>query len=153
MVVQRFGAWRAGIERRALRAPLSLVYVVLHRYVRNHYGIEIHDTTTVGPRCRLGHQSGIVIHEQAVIGADCRIRQGVTIGQVSGSTERSGAPTIGDRVEIGANAVIVGPIVIGDDVIIAPNALVLRDVPSGCTVSGPPARVFPREPAEASEAT
>jgi serine O-acetyltransferase len=140
MAVQRLGAFRRNVGSPLARKPMGLTYRVLHKYVRNHYGIEIHATTTVGRRCVIAHQSGIVVHEEAVIGDDCKIRQGVTIGQVSGSGDRDGAPTIGDRVEIGVGAVVIGPITVGDDAMIGPNAVVVRDVPAGTVVMGPPAR-------------
>lgn len=142
MAVQRVGAYRRHLDSPVARKPLGLLYGVAHRYVRNRYGIEVHATTAVGRRCFIAHQSGIVVHEDAVIGDDCKIRQCVTIGQISGSGERPGAPTIGDRVEIGAGAVVIGPITVGDDAVIGPNAVVLRDVPSGAVVSGPPARAL-----------
>src|SRR6266851_1228694 len=50
---------------------------------------------------------------EVVTGRKCNIAQGVTIG-ISGRGERKGAPTIGDRVFIGPNAVVVGKIVVGD---------------------------------------
>lgn len=142
MVVQRVGAWRRTIENPVLRKPVGLAYRAGHRFVRNRYGIEIHGTTSVGRRCRIAHQNGIVIHEWATIGDDCLIRQGVTIGQVSGTADRAGAPTIGDRVEIGAGAMVIGPVTIGDDARIGPHAVVLRDVPDGATAMGPPAKVI-----------
>ena len=76
-----------------------------------------------------------------VIGDDCLIRQGVTIGA---ATKRHESPVLGDRVEVGAGAVIAGAITIGDDVVIGPNAVVMSDVPSGSIVASAPARVFPR---------
>jgi serine O-acetyltransferase len=79
MVMYRFGAWRCTlppIPRKLLRFP----YWLMHTWCRNFYGIELHETATIGRRLRIAHQSGIVIHEYAVIGDDCIIRQGVTIG-------------------------------------------------------------------------
>lgn len=146
MVVQRVGAYRRHVSNPLVRKPLGLLYRFGHRYVRNRYGIEIHATTRVGRRCFIAHQSAIVVHEWATIGDDCKLRQGVTIGQVSGTAARDGAPSIGDRVEIGVGAVIIGPVTVGDDVQIGPNAVVLRDVPSGATVMGPPAKVISTPP-------
>lgn len=142
MVVQRIGAYRRNVANPVARKPLGLVYRLGHRFVRNRYGIEIHATTRVGRRCHLAHQSAIVIHEHATIGDDCMIRQGVTLGQISGTAERDGAPTLGDRVEVGVGAVLIGPIRVGDDARIGPNAVVMRDVPAGATVMGPPAKVI-----------
>ena len=54
------------------------------------------------------------------------IRQNVTIGQV-----RDQYPVIGNRVEIGAGAIILGGVTIGDDAVIAAGAVVVKDVPAG----------------------
>jgi serine O-acetyltransferase len=51
---------------------------------------------------------------------------------------------LGNRVDIGAGAKILGPIRIGDDVAIGANAVVLIDVPSNSVAVGVPARVLPR---------
>lgn len=146
MAVQRFGAYGLGLRNRVARKAVRTAYRAAHRYVRNHYGIEIHASTVIGERCFIAHQSGIVIHEHARIGSDCKIRQGVTIGQMSGTARRPGAPVLGDRVEVGAGAVVVGPVTIGDDVMIGPNAVVVRDVPSGSAVMGPPPKIVRSTP-------
>jgi putative colanic acid biosynthesis acetyltransferase WcaB len=51
-------------------------------------------------------------------------------------------PIIGDRVDIGANSVILGPIRIGSDAVIGAGSVVVKDVPAGATVVGNPARVI-----------
>jgi serine O-acetyltransferase len=66
----------------------------------------------------------------------------VTIGQTNRG-KKAGCPKIGNRVFIGAGAVLVGKIVVGDDVIIAPNAYVTIDVPCNSMVIGNPGRCFP----------
>ncbi|RMD75375.1 MAG: serine acetyltransferase, partial [Chloroflexi bacterium] len=50
-------------------------------------------------------------------------------------------PIIGDEVFIGAGARVLGGITVGDRARIGANAVVTRDVPSGATVVGIPARV------------
>ena len=72
------------------------------------------------------HPVGIVIGGKSRIGEGCIIRQNVTIGQV-----RDPHPVIGDRVEIGAGAIILGGVTIGDDAVIAAGAVVVKDVPAG----------------------
>lgn len=142
IAVQRVGAFGRTVPNPLVRRLVAALHRIGHRYVRNRYGIEVHATTTIGRRCFIAHQNGIVVHEHATIGDDCKIRQGVTIGQLSGTAQREGAPSIGSRVEIGAGAIIVGPVTIGDDVMVGPNAVVVRDVPAGAAVMGPPAKIL-----------
>lgn len=52
------------------------------------------------------------------------------------------APTIGDNVTIGANAVIIGDIMIGNNVTIGAGAVVTKSIPDNCIVVGNPARVI-----------
>jgi serine O-acetyltransferase len=42
------------------------------------------------------------------VGRDCRVTQQVTVGHTG-----RGQPVIGDRVSIGAGAVVVGPVTVG----------------------------------------
>jgi serine O-acetyltransferase len=72
------------------------------------------------------------------IGQDFLFGQQVTVGY----DDRGGSPTIGDRVRIGAGAIVIGPISIGDDAVIGAGAVVVKDVPSGVVVGGVPARVI-----------
>lgn len=141
LAVYRFGAWRRTATARWIRVPLYFIYRSMYRYVRNHYGIELQETASVGARLWIAHQNGIVIHPHATIGSDCMIRHNVTIGRASDEPHTIG-PTLGDRVNVGVGAVIIGPITVGDDVKIGPNAVVMRDVPSGSFVSGPPAKAM-----------
>lgn len=141
VAVHRFGTWLRGLSPGLCRSALFWLYRAMHRYVRNHYGIELHDTTTIGRRFWIGHSGGIVIHERAQIGDDCMIRQNVTIGAAS-HVRAYEAPKLGNRVQVGCGAVIIGNIRIGDDVCIGPNALVMTDVPEGATVFAPSARII-----------
>ena len=74
-----------------------------------------------------------MINPRSTIGSNCNIAQGVTIGQTNRG-EKAGSPKIGDRVWIGANAVLVGNISIGSNVLIAPNSFVNFDVPDNSIV-------------------
>lgn len=108
--------------------------------------IEIHPMASIGPRFAIGHGSGTVIGGFSIIGADCLIRQGVTLGERSASVDASGKrchPALGDRVDVGANACLLGPITIGDDAKIGAGAVVLCDVPAGWSAVGNPARLLP----------
>jgi serine O-acetyltransferase len=58
--------------------------------------------------------------------------------------EEQFAPVIGNNVDIGAGAKLLGPIKIGDNVIIGANAVVLCDVPANSIAVGVPATIKPR---------
>jgi serine O-acetyltransferase len=90
------------------------------------------------------HFGDIIISGDTVFGDDVVIRNGVTVGLRR--TGIRGAPRIGNRVDIGAGAKILGDIVIGDDVAIGANAVVLQDVPAHSIAVGIPAQVRPRRP-------
>jgi serine O-acetyltransferase len=141
VAVYRFGVWVKMVQPRFLREPLACFYRSMFRYVRNHYGIELHDTAIVGRRLLIAHQGGIVIHYKAVIGDDCLIRHNVTIGAASDERYWEG-PKLGHRVQVGSGAAILGKITIGDGARIGPNAVVMTNVPAGATAFAAPARII-----------
>ncbi|NJL62386.1 MAG: serine acetyltransferase [Methylacidiphilales bacterium] len=141
IAVHRFGVWRIQIQPKLVRAPLSILYRMLYRKVRNTYGIELPYTVELGRRVVIEHQGAIVIHGYCAIGDECIIRQGVTLGNryVDKPLE---APRLGKRVNVGAGAKIFGDVNIGDNVNIGANAVVLQDIPPGATAVGIPAKII-----------
>lgn len=99
-------------------------------------GIEIPASTPIGPGLRLRHGVGTVVNPAAQIGNSVMLRHGVTIGNRN-TRDRTACPVIGDFVEIGANAIILGPIRIGDRARIGAGAVVTFDVPAGAVVIAP----------------
>ena len=83
---------------------------------------------------------GVFVSRYAVVGRGCRIYQNVTIGEVDGQ-----APVLGDGCLIGAGAVLVGGIRVGNRVRVGAGAVVCTDIPDGCTVVAQPARVLRRD--------
>lgn len=136
-----------GIRQRPIRLPLSFLYRVLFTGVRNFYGIELPYTARVGRRVVFEHQGGIVIHGFASLGDDCVVRQGVTLGNRT-FEERFTAPQLGNRVNVGAGAKVLGRVSVGDDAQIGANAVVLEDVPVGGVAVGIPARLVTRKAPE-----
>lgn len=112
---------------------------VFAQAVRSLTGIEIHPGAELGRRLFIDHGMGVVIGETAVVGDDVVIFHGATLGGTSMTTGKR-HPTIGDRVVIGSGAKILGAIDVGDDVAIGANAVVVKNVPSGNTAVGIPAR-------------
>lgn len=140
LAVYRFGVWRMTIQSKWIRAPFSILYRMLFRYVRNHYGIELPYSAKVGQGVIIEHQGCIVIHGSVHIDDGCIIRQGVTLGNKTPDRPYD-APKLGRRVNVGAGAKILGAVTIGDDAVIGANAVVLKDVPAGKLAVGVPARV------------
>ena len=106
-------------------------------------GIEIHPGAQIGQGVFIDHGMGVVIGETAIVGDYCLIYQGVTLG---GTGKESGKrhPTIGENVVVGGGAKVLGNIQIGNNVRIGAGSVVLKDVPSNCTVVGIPGRVVYR---------
>lgn len=104
-------------------------------------GIEIHPGATIGKGVFIDHGTGVVIGETAILGDEVVIYQGVTLGGTGKETGKR-HPTLGNNVLVGAGAKILGNINIGDRVRIGAGSVVLRDVPSDCTVVGIPGRVI-----------
>lgn len=140
LLVYRFGNARFVVSNRWVRLPWTVVYLFLSKLVEIFCGITIGSTAKIGRRLQIEHHGCIVIHGAAQLGDDCLIRHDVTIGN-GGKKDPLGAPKIGNAVEIGAGAKILGRIVIGDRVVIGANAVVVRDVPDGAVVVGIPGRV------------
>lgn len=139
LAVYRLGRWRYGIRAAVLRKPVSALYHVLFKLVQIVTGIELPCEARIGHHFVIDHFGGIIVSGYARFGDNCRIRQGVTVGLAH--VDDPCAPTIGDDVDIGAGAKLLGRIVIGDHVSIGANAVVITDVPSHCTAAGVPAIV------------
>lgn len=141
LVVNRLATHaRSRIRSKVVRLPFAVVYRSLYLVCRAVYGIEFAPEAAVGRRLSIHHHQAVAIHPESVIGDDCIIRQGVTLG-VRDRLDNKAAPTLGDRVEVGAYAQILGRITIGDDAVIGAGAVIARDVPPGWLAVGNPARI------------
>lgn len=142
MVVYRFGRWRYGLRPGLLRKFCSMVYLVLYKFVQILTGIELPCEVEVGRNFVIDHFGGIVVSGFARFGDDCRIRNGVVVGLAR--TDDPCAPVIGNNVDIGAGAKVLGRIRVGNNVLIGANAVVTRDVPDDSIAVGVPAVIKPR---------
>lgn len=142
LIVYRFGRWRYGVRPVWLRKIFSALYKVMFKLVQIVTGICLPCEVAIGRNFIIDHHGGIVISGFARFGDNCRIRNCVTVGL--SRVNDPCAPVIGNNVDIGTGAKLLGRITIGDDVFIGANAVVVRDVPSNCIAVGVPAIVKPR---------
>lgn len=128
----------------SLVRPLAWVYGIFYRvFVEWVLGLEIPWKTRIGPGLKVVHGQGLVINDQVEIGECCHLRNGVTLGATfDDAGKMRGVPVLGNNVNIGSNAVIIGPVRIGDGVTVGAGAVVVKDVPAGAVVAGNPARVL-----------
>jgi serine O-acetyltransferase len=114
----------------------ALLALLLRRIWGGQVALEI-SCDDVGPGLYVSHGFATVVIAGR-LGADCLISQQVTVG----FSDRGGPPTLGDRVRIGAGAMVLGPVHVGDDAVVGAGAVVVGDVPAGKVVAGVPAHVL-----------
>lgn len=132
----RYGHWAFRVCPlpfwRHLHAVNYLLWLPLLRAVT---GVDISYEARIGPGL-------VLVHGHQVIGAitageNLFVHDGVLIGAVEGHF-----PTLENDVMLGARAVIVGSIHLGAGCRIGAGAVVVKDVPTGATAVGNPARII-----------
>ena len=122
--------WRQGRD--------SLAFHMQSR-MSERFGVDIHPAAQLGRGIMIDHATSVVIGETAVVGDNVSILHEVTLGG-TGADGGDRHPKIGNGVLIGAGAKVLGNITVGAEARIAAGSVVLRDVPSRCTVAGVPAK-------------
>ncbi len=118
-----------------------IIYKLAYSYVyppKSDLSIGAKETIGPGLFIQHGRSSGMIVQS---MGANCWINQHVSIGY---RRQNERPPLIGDNVHISAGAKIYGEITVGDNVIVGANAVIIKDVPSNCTVVGVPGRIVKR---------
>lgn len=105
-------------------------------------GVDIHPAAVIGQGIFIDHGDGLVIGETTVIGDNVTLLHGVTLGG-NGKQRGDRHPKIGDGVLIGANATVLGNIVVGNCAQIGAGAVVLSPVPEHHIAVGVPATIRP----------
>lgn len=129
--------------RGRLGPPGRLGAALVFWLIRHLYGCSIASTARLHGGLILPHPQGIVIGPGAVVGPRAWIYQNVTIG---GTPGKSGLPAVGSDSRLYAGAVLAGPVHVGDRVVVGANAVVVRDVPQGSLVRVAPVEILPRSP-------
>jgi serine O-acetyltransferase len=125
--------YRAKARLQALGVPL--LPRICHRLAIAIGQVQIGDPVVVAPGLYLLHGQ-VVIDGLTEIGSQARIGPFVTIGLRQGSIH---GPTVGDDVQIGTGAKVLGQITVGQGAEIGANAVVIENVDAGATVAGIPA--------------
>jgi serine O-acetyltransferase len=135
----RFGQFiensTGGLARKILRQVHNFVFM----FIWGLSGVGLSRGAKIGPGLFVVHGGNVNIGPGVRIGRNVSMLHGVTIGMTRTGDDD---PTLGDDVEIGANATILGPITVGDGARIGAMSLVLKDVPPGALVVAPSARVI-----------
>lgn len=120
---------------------LLMPFRILYRIIVDWFmAVDIPCKTKIGRRLQLYHSHALVINEAAIIGDDCILRHCVTIGNKMTEHGDSLASCIGNKVEFGAGAVVIGDVDVGDNAKIGALAVVTRSVEKDAIMVGNPAR-------------
>lgn len=135
-----------------MRAFYHDLAFLLCRYRRNRQGlkcnIEILENSFDKGLCIYHCAGGILVNGYARIGRDCFLHGNNCIGNKGYD---NGVPMIGNNVDIGFGASIIGNVTIGDNTVIAAGAVVVNSFPEGnVVIGGCPAKVIKRKPAQVS---
>ncbi|MCB4756444.1 MAG: acetyltransferase [Elusimicrobia bacterium] len=147
----------------ALKVALALDPTALKEKAARHFGLEslatlvspeayVSPTAEVGNGCLL--QRGVKIMAKARVGRGCKINVNAVVHHdcvvgdfctLAPGSQLLGTVKLETRVYVGAGAIILPKIHVGEGAVIGAGAVVVRDVPSGITVVGVPARELVRE--------
>lgn len=119
--------------RRHRLGPLAAIVCKLNAFLT---GAVIGSGAEFGPGLIILHSLGLVINKAVRGGVNVVLEGGVTLG-----AERGISPVLGDHVFVGTGAKVLGGVRVGNRVRIGANAVVVKDVPDDATAVGVPARV------------
>ncbi len=120
---------------------VRILFLPIINIVQAYSNLDIHYKADIKGGLSILHPSmGVTISGLSIVGSNLTL----TGGNVIGSSKRylQGAFIIGDNCNLGANAVVLGPIKIGDNVTIGALACVTKDfLESNIILTGIPATI------------
>ena len=102
---------------------LNLYYRRKHNLLGWKLGVSI-PCNSFGKGLLIYHSQGIIVHRDARCGEYCKIHGNVCIGNNGTDREGQNTPVIGDHVDIGVGASIIGEVILGNYTKIAAGAVV-----------------------------
>ncbi|HHB78421.1 MAG TPA: acetyltransferase [Saprospiraceae bacterium] len=138
--------FRKFITEKMLQMDIGTPRSIVHKSTLIPAGLELGFGSMIAPGviintlCEMGNS--VIINTHATIGYECTIGDyaHIATGAVLANNVR-----IGERSFVGANAVVKEGVIIGDEVRIGAGSVIVRDVESGCTVVGNPARIIDKK--------
>lgn len=115
----------------------SFYWLIFH-FVTLATGISLAKSIKIGGGLRIHHFGNVFIHQNTVMGENCTLRQGVTLGNRYNDEH---APILGDNIELGAYAQVLGKVTVGDNAKVGALSVVLENVPKNATAVGIPATI------------
>lgn len=137
VVIYRCGRWLQTFRIPVVKQILTLIHIAARTFSEMVYGINVPESTTIGPGLCIHTWAGVFLPHNQTIGRNLTVQHGNLIED---------GVTIGDDVYVGVGAKLIGRIRIGSRVRIGANAVVITDVPDDSTAVGVPARVIRHAP-------
>lgn len=139
--IRRYVRFLRNEEKYTFTKPCKLL-AFWYKARRNRLGAKlgfIISAGCFGDGLKLEHFGSVIVNPKSRIGKNCIIHGNCCIGSNGGYPDDS--PVIGDNVDIGQNAQVLGGITIADNVRIGAGAVVVKDVLTpGVTVVGVPGK-------------
>lgn len=126
-------------ERGFFYKALSLMYRRKHNKLGLKLGISI-PINTFGKGLIIYHSQGIIVHRNALIGENCKLHGLTCIGNNGGNNDDA-TPILGNNIDIGVGASIIGNVKLADNIKIAAGAVVCNSCEKdGVVLKGIPAK-------------
>ena len=124
------------------KGPFNLILCGIYKVRKNRLGRKLGgyevSGDNIGAGIQIFHNGSIIIHRDAIIGVNCKIHGEVCIGNDGVSNN---CPRIGDYVDIGIGAKILGDCYIANGIKIGAGAVVVSSFnEENITIAGVPAK-------------
>lgn len=140
VLTYRFGHWAMNLKIPVLKQICLIIHYIMHIFVHITSGIDISKEAKIGKGLAIHSFTGVLI-SKVEMGEYCVLSPDVFI-----AGRKGGLPRIGNNVFFGIGCKVLGNITIGDNVNIGANAVVIKDVPANHTAIGVyPMKIYPNK--------